>query len=176
MRWLSKKRNESTALQLQDHNFNMNQYAAFVQKLVSDLVEGKWTILKFVAFPDGTFGLNTTLAATGSEQKHHFEILEQGQAACPHCLVLWTLKNIAAGFNFDQKSLVFSTGEYVRLLGTLKLPELYVMHKQTLQGQGGRAMRPHVVGDWLADCVMAEQQLDRMPFTGGCPTHEYQGR
>lgn len=176
MRWLGRKRNESAAPRLQDHNFNMKQYAAFVQKLMSDLVGGKWTILKFVAFPDGTFGLNTTLAATGSEQKHHFEIHEQGQAACPHCVMLWTLKNIAGGFNFDQKSLAFSVEQYVHLLRTLKLPELYVMHRQTLQGQGGRAMQPHVVGDWLADCAAAEQQPDRMPFTGGCPEHGYQGR
>jgi hypothetical protein len=162
--------------ELQKLNYDMSQYGSFVRELINDLIAGTWTIVKFVAFPDGTFGLNTTLAATGKDKKYHIEIRE---GACPHCIIEWTLfKNLMAEprLNFDTNKGMFAIGTYRQLLEQLRLPELFVMHKQTLQGQAGRLMQAQVQGDWATDVAAAEQQPSKMPFTGNCPTHAFNGR
>ncbi len=161
--------------ELHELNYSFDQYSSFVRQLASDLAGEAWTIVKFVAFPDGTFGLNTMLAATGEDKNYHVEI--QG-GVCPHCVIEWTLDNLMVEprLNFDANSGLFAVSTYQQLLKQSRLPELFVMHKQTLQGRVGRLMQAQVRGDWVADAAAAEQQPGVMPFTGECPKHAFNGR
>jgi hypothetical protein len=154
--------------------FSLKEYQGFVNELVVTLGAEARTIVKFVGFPDGTFGLNTTLAATGESEMYHIEL---AGGACPHCLILGTLGDMTRSRLDIDKTVASQAGaKYLSLIRKGTLPELYIMHRDTLRGVGGRIFRRSFSTTWGVDANPVSSQPDRMPFTGNCPHHAYNGR
>jgi hypothetical protein len=159
---------------LQECQFSLNQYQAFLERLIATLSSEARTIVKFVGLPDGTFGLSTVLAATGQADLYHVELIG---GVCPHCIILGTLGDMTRSQLDIDKTVANQAGaKYLELLRQGRLPELYIMHRKTLQGAGGHILRQMFNTAWGVNCTPAHEQPALMPFTGNCSRHAYNGR